>query len=612
MMASKWSSFKAKKTQAHKIRESRHTMHSGQKNGSSNHQDNPFAERVDDLTYHSEAIREKRLNLILHLASYSAVLLIQGEEGSGKTTFMNRLRERAQSNWVVCRINGGPGFDRSMLYHALFRVFTSGIPLEDGDHPDESLALLMRELAALRHEHRIPVLIIDDADHLPDTALETLDELLVMDGGDEDLLSIILSAEPGFEARLVESSLQTFKNRISHVFDLPAFNQQDTSEYIHLRLSAAGIEEGNPFTPSAMHLIHTSSRGIPGRINTLAQQILAKEKKPQRHDEAPKTITPAPVKVEARVIKANPKRSRNWGKIALGAVLIPLLGLLFFQDSINRWLEQTPAPKTASSPSLMPAKPAEIAAAPPQPAPQDSINRRLEQTPAPKTASSPSLMPAKPAEIAAAPPQPAPIEHNLPPAHPLAKPEYAAETNTAAPQSSEPIETSTNSEPPAVKREPPVTITTTRPPSTAPTATPTQTETPPTAIAIVERDTEVAPVSSDAATAMQANDQALLEAPPAVNSDERWLMSRQEGHYTLQLLVMSPEGAKRFVTRQSLGGELHSFARPRNGKKLIVLIYGDYATKAEARAASKTLTTQIKTLKPWIRSMASVKNDFRS
>ena len=97
-----------------------------------------------------------------------------------------------------------------------------------------------------------------------------------------------------------------------------------------------------------------------------------------------------------------------------------------------------------------------------------------------------------------------------------------------------------------------------------------------------------------------------------MNSDERWLMSRQEGHYTLQLLVMSPEGAKRFVTRQSLGGELHSFARPRNGKKLIVLIYGDYATKAEARAASKTLTTQIKTLKPWIRSMASVKNDFRS
>jgi len=553
-------------------------MHSGHQNGSSNHQDNPFADRVDDHTYHSEAIREKRLNLILHLASYSAVLLIQGEKGSGKSTFLDRLRERAQPNWVVCRINGGPGFDKSMLYHALFRVFTSGIPLEGENHPDESLALLMRELAALRHEHRIPVLIIDDADHLPDGALETLEELLIMDGGNEDLLSIILSTEPGFEARLVESSLQTFKNRISHVFDLPAFSEQDTSEYIHLRLSAAGIEEGNPFTPSALHLIHTSSHGIPGRINSLAQQILAKEKRPQPRQDAPRETKPSPVKVEARIVKAVPKRSRGWGKIALGIVLIPLLGLLFFQDTINRWLERTPTPKSTSSSAPMPARPIELAATPP---PQQAPEHR----PAPLSREPQDI--ARPEAPAAPPVEPSDAAANV---HPQPKKE--------------------------VKIEQPVSVTktpTAAPATLAPSPEPAPspiTHTPDPAASLVKEPKVAASGSETKIKPAEIN--AAVETPAAVNTDEQWLMSRPEGHYTLQLLVMSPEGAKRFIARQALGDALHTFARIHNGKLLVVLVYGDYASKAEARAAAKGLRTRIKTLKPWIRPVSSIKNDIRS
>jgi len=549
---------------------------SEQQNGSPDIQDNPFADRVDDHTYHSEAIREKRLNLILHLASYSAVLLIQGEKGSGKTTFLNRLREKAQSNWVVCRINGGPGFDKPMLYHALFRVFTSGIPLEDENHPDESLALLVRELAALRHEHRIPVLIIDDADHLPDAALETLDELLVMDGGEEDLISIILSAEPGFEARLVESSLQTFKNRISHVFDLPAFSEHDTSEYIHLRLSAAGIEEGNPFTPSAMHLIHTSSRGVPGRINALAQQILAKEKKPQPRRDAPKTTTPAPLKVEARVVKAKPERSRPWGRIALAVILLPLIGLLFFQDSINRWLEQRPATQTASMPLPSPAKPVDQAAAPPS----TQIER---DTTTPVT------------------PAPPPVAQSVEP----------------GPIAPEPSDGPVVAEAPTVDHEErsAVPATVTSPPPSAPAETTPVTPAEPTEIAVAEPAPQEAPPETSAANDSGASDQAKGPAEPAIAtelSDDQWLGSRPGGHYTLQLLVMTPEGAKRFIAHQDLGEELHTFERIRNGKTLIVLLYGDYASKADAREAANVLAARIKSLKPWIRALASVQKDLNS
>ncbi|MBI1195393.1 MAG: AAA family ATPase [Gammaproteobacteria bacterium] len=534
-------------------------------------QENPFADRVDDHTYHSEAIREKRLNLILHLASYSAVLLIQGEKGSGKTTFLSRLREQAQSNWIVCRINGGPGFDKPMLYHALFRVFTSGIPLEDADHPDESLALLVRELAALRHEHRIPVLMIDDADHLPESALETLEELLVMDGGNEDLLSIILTAEPGFEARLVESSLQTFKNRISHVFDLPAFSEQDTSDYINLRLSAAGLEEGNPFTPSAMHLIHTSSKGMPGRINALAQQILAKEKKSQPRRDAPKTTTAAPLKVEARTIPAKPKRSVNWGRIALGIILVPILGLLFFQGSINRWLEQKPKPQN-------------------------------------ETVQLPALE--KPVEMAAAPPAPMPVERR--PAAPAPKPAPAPSVVAAA---SEPVTTpgKTNVEPSAVESPTPSVA---RPVKTA--AGEQSTVEPPAPTAVAEPEPAALPSPPiETATADTATGEEGVEVPETKGAaavedvDAAWLASTPDTHLTLQLLAMSPDGAKRFIARHALGDELHTFERLRNGKTLVVLIYGNYPTRAEAQAASKTLTERIKGLKPWIRQLAAVRKDIQ-
>jgi|GEM_PF-1654042 len=554
-------------------------MHSEKQNGSSDNQGNPFADRVDDHTYHSEAIREKRLNLILHLASYSAVLLIQGEKGSGKSTFLSRLREKAQPNWVVCRINGGPGFDKPMLYHALFRVFTSGIPLEDEDHPDESLALLIRELAALRHEHRIPVLIIDDADHLPDSALETIEELLVMDGGNEDLLSIVLSSEPGFEARLVEASLQTFKNRISHVFDLPAFSEQDTSEYIHLRLSAAGIEEGNPFTPSAMHLIHTSSRGVPGRINALAQQILAKEKKPQPRRDAPKTVTPAPVKVEAKPVKVTAKKTGNRNRIAIGLVLIPLIGLLFFQDNINRWLEQKPAPKSEPVHLPAPTEPVETAVAPPAPQPQPeptTVERKTPPAPPKPEVVAPIVKPA---------PVPEPVMDIATKESPATKPDQP--TTTAAP---------------AVATAPPVK---TAPVKAAPVEKPKQAEVAATRPARPESALETPPAIVSAPS-VEKKEPAARSAPPISGGANEWLMSRPAGHYTLQLLAMSPKGAKRFIDRHALGDELHTFERTRNGKTLVVLIYGDYPSRADALAASDRLAARIKGLKPWIRKLASV------
>jgi len=101
--------------------------------------------------------------------------------------------------------------------------------------------------------------------------------------------------------------------------------------------------------------------------------------------------------------------------------------------------------------------------------------------------------------------------------------------------------------------------------------------------------------------AQTALDKALLS--------ETWLMARDPGHYTIQLVaVHSRQGIERYVSRHKLSGNMAYFVSQKNGRPLYALVYGDFSALAPAKQAIGQLPETIRQTGTWIRPFSGVQN----
>ncbi|MCW8195336.1 AAA family ATPase [Proteobacteria bacterium 005FR1] len=91
------------------------------------------------------------------------------------------------------------------------------------------------------------------------------------------------------------------------------------------------------------------------------------------------------------------------------------------------------------------------------------------------------------------------------------------------------------------------------------------------------------------------------------------LLSRPPERFALQVMALgSAEAATQFVDSQPNAPEVSVIRAQRQGKILHIIIVGDYATEAEARAAISRLPPDQRRAGPWPRSVASIHADIRS
>src|SRR3569833_1664709 len=84
----------------------------------------------------------------------------------------------------------------------------------------------------------MPILIVDDAQHLDADAME-----LVLGLCEENetahLLSTILFGTPQLQAALASPALSPLQSRVAHTLDVPPFREHDTGRYLRHRMRAA-------------------------------------------------------------------------------------------------------------------------------------------------------------------------------------------------------------------------------------------------------------------------------------------------------------------------------------------------------------------------------------
>ncbi len=332
----------------------------------------PFADAIEDDLFYAEPGRQQKLDILLHLTQYgNELVLVAGPPGSGKTTLLQQYLLKTLDTWIVAHIDAQGGMDERKLLQQLFHQMNMDF---QGATHSELFERMQYHFETLQHRAQQAVLLIDNAEQLPVTALRRVLEMVALTNADKKpLLRVILFGTRKLDENFNDPLLGPQTHIVRRNVDLLPFSQTHTTHYILHRLSAANFAADKPFTDAVLQKIHKQSIGWPGEINRLAHDVL---------------------------IESLPTASGASGinKVRAAAALtgIVLLGtLLFFQDEFNAWLAPEPVeaisqPAPVSLPEAAPAVPtttsSEVSAADMipepgsllQPPPQGSMKKNTE------------------------------------------------------------------------------------------------------------------------------------------------------------------------------------------------------------------------------------------
>jgi len=232
--------------------------------------ENPFGVTPNPrYLYQSRTHAEARSSLIIGIQYRVGFQALIAPPGMGKTTILFNLLEQSRNVRTACLFQF-QGDSRDLLRYLILEL--------SGQTPDSNLAgmqdtlnqLLVRENRAGRQT----IVIIDEAQNLDISVLETLRMLSNFETPSEKLLQIILAGQPQMVQRLATPELAQLYQRIPIRTTLIPFDLEDTRNYIEHRLRIAGYQGPPLFRPAAVLSIFERSGGVPREINTLCFNAL--------------------------------------------------------------------------------------------------------------------------------------------------------------------------------------------------------------------------------------------------------------------------------------------------------------------------------------------------
>jgi general secretion pathway protein A len=205
------------------------------------------------------------------LAQGEGFIVVTGEIGAGKSTLVGHLmasidRERLNAiSLVSTQVEGDD----------MLRLVAQGLGIDTGAvEKARLLDAVERQLESDMNAGRRTLLIVDEAQNLPVSALEELRMLSNFQVGGRALLQTVLLGQPEFRDKLAGPGLEQLRQRVIATHHLDAMGADEVESYIRHRLTRVDWQ-GNPdFDAAAFEAIHLYSGGIPRRVNQLAHRLL--------------------------------------------------------------------------------------------------------------------------------------------------------------------------------------------------------------------------------------------------------------------------------------------------------------------------------------------------
>jgi len=614
----------------------------------------PFGNVIDDNMYYADPGQKQRLDLVLHLTQFSQdVLILTGEEGSGKTTLAYQFLEQAHSSWKTCLISIGKTTGAIQLWRQIGDCFQ--LPIQS-----QILEQMIDEVKDHLHvrlsEPGPHILLVDDAHLLSAESLTILLQLAeIHDQSGKNQLHLLLLATPDIKHTLMAPEAAETRHAKIRKLEIPALSRTHADDLLSYRIAVAGCQE-KIINDRVLARIYAESGGNPGKLCRAAHEYLSQ-----------KTTTGS-----LNSSSDTTDKSADMKTVFIVIAAFVAIGIYVFQDGIKQFFHssaQKPVPVATvanEAPTELKTEKLEL---PQQPVTTNAISAAEgelaimaevnEENPIATSLNSPDSVSADPPQTDAvvAPEQPSPgsssgkpnvvigadntrfdhlsravpdeleskrsqalekIKSQLKKFEKKRREQINTESSpiTALAQSADADSQEANADnvrPDSDMADGPVLF-----PAAPADSDIVDTKKPPSESHTTEAKSKSSPPANphpSSVDSQAASSEAVPRLALPVARDEYWIKKQPGENFTLQLIGgYQIDTLHRFIKQHKLAANELSYYLSYNkqGKAWHSLIYGSYPDIESARKAAQALTQSTSIKQPWIRKFSKIHGDLRT
>ncbi len=234
----------------------------------------PFRTHGDPLSIVSYSSHRDAIDVLRKTCeSLTGLSLIQGPPLSGKSTLIRQFVDTLPDDSSFAVIDGD-GKDTKSLLEDLLRQFGYDV---DFDTNNELLAMLRMFAKHQAAMHEPPIVIIENAHGLNPSALRVLCELANLRVRQTCALKLVFVSDRSLRSIMDAPAMDCISRRMTNDFHLRPMSNEEATEYLHAKLSAAGsLVPSFVFPASVCNEIWKASGGWPGILDRIALLALAR------------------------------------------------------------------------------------------------------------------------------------------------------------------------------------------------------------------------------------------------------------------------------------------------------------------------------------------------
>jgi len=230
----------------------------------------PFSLTPDTYFFYQSFTHQEALNVLLvAIKSGDGFIKVTGEVGTGKTLICRKLLDALGTQYNTVYIP-----NPYMSCNALLEAVVTEMGISDKLDKENYLACINENLLDTARQSKTTVIILDEAQSLPEESLEAIRLLSNLETEKNKLVQIILFGQPELDKKLAQSNIRQLQQRIMHAYELKPLNQSSINAYLQHRIRSAGYTGPELFDAAAQNLLFKISHGVPRVINVLCNKAM--------------------------------------------------------------------------------------------------------------------------------------------------------------------------------------------------------------------------------------------------------------------------------------------------------------------------------------------------